>query len=254
MNRKPDRALATLQSTRVAELSNDMRDQRLLLKSRAMSSLGRHDLALELITNINSREATRLRVDILWAARRWREAGEQIELLYGDRWRQFAPLNDTERSDILRAAIGFALSEESIGLGRLREKYQAKFADGPDRRAFDVVTAPIGTNGIEFQDIAKKVASVDTLDAFLRDLRTRYPDAAAVSPAVPQGEGASTTAPPDKRKRRWRMPPRRTGPAKPGRRRLVQDHRCRRQSRLRRRPTRNRLAQFASPKARARAR
>lgn len=200
MNRKPDRALATLQSTRVAELSNDMRDQRLLLESRAMSSLGRHDLALELITNINSREGTRLRSDILWAARRWREAGEQIELLYGDRWRQFAPLNDTERSDILRAAIGFALSEESIGLGRLREKYQAKFADGPDRRAFDVVTAPIGTNGIEFQDIAKKVASVDTLDAFLRDLRTRYPDAAAVSPGGAAGEGASTTAPPDNAK------------------------------------------------------
>ena len=200
MNRKPDRAFATLQSTRVAELSNDMRDQRLLLESRAMSSLGRHDLALELITNINSREATRLRSDILWAARRWREAGEQIELLYGDRWRQFAPLNDTERSDILRAAIGFALSEELIGLGRLREKYQAKFADGPDRRAFDVVTAPIGTNGIEFQDIAKKVASVDTLDAFLRDLRTRYPDAAAVSPGGAAGEGASTTAPPDNAK------------------------------------------------------
>ncbi len=200
MNRKPDRALATLQSTRVAELSNDMRDQRLLLESRAMSSLGRHDLALELITNINSREGTRLRSDILWAARRWREAGEQIELLYGDRWRQFAPLNDTERSDILRAAIGFALSEESIGLGRLREKYQAKFADGPDRRAFDVVTAPIGTNGIEFQDIAKKVASVDTLDAFLRDLRTRYPDAAAVSPGGAAGEGASTIAPPDNAK------------------------------------------------------
>ena len=62
MNRKPDRAFATLQSTRVAELSNDMRDQRLLLELRAMSSLGRHDLALELITNINSREATRLRL------------------------------------------------------------------------------------------------------------------------------------------------------------------------------------------------
>ena len=61
MNHKPDRALATLQATRVADLSNDLRDQRLLLEARAMSNLGRHDLALELITNINSREAMRLR-------------------------------------------------------------------------------------------------------------------------------------------------------------------------------------------------
>jgi len=191
MNRKPDRALATLQATRVTDLSNDLRDQRLLLEARAMSNLGRHDLALELITNISSREAIRLRSDILWAAKRWRDAGEQIELLYGDRWRQFAPLGDTERSDILRAAIGYALAEEPIGLGRLREKYEAKFADGPDRRAFNVVTAPTGPNGVEFQDIAKKVASVDTLDAFLRDLRARYPDAAAVSPGGTAGEGAA---------------------------------------------------------------
>ncbi|HZP70906.1 MAG TPA: tetratricopeptide repeat protein [Pseudolabrys sp.] len=192
MNRKPDRALATLQATRVADLSNDLRDQRLLLEARAMSNLGRHELALELIANVNGREAIRLRSDILWAARRWRDAGEQIELLYGDRWREFAPLNETERSDILRAAICYALSEEAIGVARLREKYEAKFADGPDRRAFEVVTAPIGTTGTEFQDVAKKVASVDTLDAFLRDLGSRYPDASAVSPAgAAGGDGAA---------------------------------------------------------------
>src|SRR4029434_2879580 len=55
-------------------------------------------------------------------------------------------------------------------------------SDGPDRRAFNVVTAPIGTSGAEFQDIAKKVASIDTLDGFLRDLRSRYPESGAVSP------------------------------------------------------------------------
>jgi tetratricopeptide (TPR) repeat protein len=194
MNRKPDRALATLQKTRAADLSNDLRDQRLLIEARAMSNLGRHELALELITNINSREAMRLRSDILWAARRWRDAGEQIELLYGNRWREFAPLNDTERSDILRAAICYALSEEAIGVARLREKYEAKFSDGADRRAFDVVTAPIGPSGTEFQDIAKKVASVDTLDAFLRDLSARYPEAPAALPAGAAGEGSSPAA------------------------------------------------------------
>ena len=194
LNRKPDRALATLQKTRAADLSNDLRDQRLLIEARAMSNLGRHEVALELITNINSREAMRLRSDVLWAARRWRDAGEQIELLYGNRWREFAPLNDTERSDILRAAICYALSEESIGVARLREKYEAKFSEGADRRAFEVVTAPIGASGSEFQDIAKKVASVDTLDAFLRDLSARYPEASAAPPAGAAVEGNSPGA------------------------------------------------------------
>src|SRR5262249_24811328 len=86
MNPKPDRALATLQATRVSDLSNDLREQRLLLEARAISNLGRHDLALELVAAINSREAARMRSDVLWAARRWREAAEQIELFHADRW------------------------------------------------------------------------------------------------------------------------------------------------------------------------
>ncbi len=198
MNHKPDRALATLQATRVADLSNDLRDQRLLLEARAMSNIGRQDLAIELITNINSHEAIRLRSDILWSAKRWREAGEQIELLYGERWREFAPLNDTERADILRASIGYALGEETIGLARLREKYGAKFSDGPDRRAFEIVSAPIGTSGADFQTVAKKVASVDTLDAFLRDLRARYPESSAISPGAAAGNAPPAETAPDK--------------------------------------------------------
>jgi len=222
MNRKPDRALAALQTTRSSELSNELREQRLLLEARAMSDLGRHDLALELIANIKTHEATRLQADILWAAKRWRDAAEQIELLYADRWRDFAPLNEAERNDILRAAIGYALAEEPIGLGRLRERYAAKLADGADRRAFEVVSAPIGTGGPEFQEIAKKVSTVDTLDAFLRDMRARYPDAAlpadavkdaaknepgaAVPPALAKGP-TSNLATPDKAAK--------NGPAKP---------------------------------------
>ena len=200
MNRKPERAIATLQATRTAELSNELRDQRLLLEARALSDTGRHDLALELIANIDSHEAIRLRSDILWAARRWRAAAEQIEVLYGDRWREFTPLTETERFDILRAAIGYSLGDEPIGLARFREQYAAKMADTPDRRAFDVVSAPVGSASAEFQDIAKKVAGVDSLEAFLRDMRTRYPDSSAISQAADcrqgraAGRGAGATA------------------------------------------------------------
>ena len=206
MNRKPDRAIATLQTTRTAELSNDLRDQRLLLEARAMSETGRHDLALELIANIDTHGATRLRSDILWAARRWRPAAEQIELLYGERWRDFTPLNETERFDILRAAIGYSLGDEPLGLARFRERYAPKMAGTPDGRAFDVVSAPVGTSGAEFQSIAKKVTGVDSLEAFLRDIRTRYPDSSAISrdaappavPAPPAAAAAVAAAPPPK--------------------------------------------------------
>jgi tetratricopeptide (TPR) repeat protein len=188
MNRKPDRALATLQNTRTSDLANELRDQRLLLEARAISDTGRRDLALELIVNIKSHEAQRLRSDILWAAQRWREAAEQIELLHGERWREFSPLSDVERVDILRAAIGYQLGGETLSLSRLREKYAAKMVEGPDGRAFDIVSVPVGVSGPEFKDVAKRVTNVDTLDSFLTDMRARYPEAAAPLPAAPTSE------------------------------------------------------------------
>jgi hypothetical protein len=202
MNRKADRALATLRATRTADLSEELRNQRLLLEARALSDIGRHDLALEVIGNVDGREAIRLRSDIYWAARRWRESAEQIELLYGERWKDWQPLNEIERADILRAEIGYALGEDNLGLDRFREKYTAKMAETPDARAFGIVSAPLGTSGAEFAAIAHAAAAVDTLEGFLHDMQSRYPDSsalpsAAAQPAAPDaGPSAATGAPP----------------------------------------------------------
>jgi tetratricopeptide (TPR) repeat protein len=177
-NHKPERAIEALRSTRIADLSAELRQQRLLLEARAQSDVGRHDLALDITSNITGREAIRLRSDIHWAARQWRESAEQIELYYADRWRDFKPLSAAEKSDILRAAIGYALAEDVIGLARFREKYTPLMI-GEDRTAFDTASKPVGSTGADFAQIAKMAASIDTLEGFLRDMRARYPDATA---------------------------------------------------------------------------
>jgi tetratricopeptide (TPR) repeat protein len=196
MNRKADRALAVLRSTRSADLSNDLRDQRLLLEARALSDTGRHDLALEVIADVDGRAAIRLRSDIYWADRRWRQAAEQIELMYGERWKEWQPLNDVERADILRAEVGYALAEDALGLGRFREKYAAKMAQTPDAHVFDVAASSLSSNGTEFGDIAHAAAATDTLDGFLRDLQARYPESSAIPPtATPPDASAAAPAP-----------------------------------------------------------
>jgi len=193
MNRKPDRALAALRATRTADLSNELRNQRLLIEARGLSDTGRHDLALEVVVNMEGREAIRLRSDILWSAHRWREASEQVELLYGDRWRDFRPLDEAERADLIRAGIGYALGEDTLGIERFRGKYAAKMADSPDRRAFDSVTSRAGSSSGEFREIARMVAAVDTLEGFLREMRARYPDSGVLGPA-PKAPAADAPA------------------------------------------------------------
>jgi hypothetical protein len=196
-NRKPDRAIAALRSTRIADLSGELRQQRLLLEARAQSDVGRHDLALDIITNISGREAIRLRSDIYWASRRWREASEQIELYYGDRWRDFKPLNPVEKSDVIRAVVGYALAEDAIGLARFREKYAPLMSGEADRAAFETASKPASANSAEFAEIAKMAASVDTLDGFLREMKARFPDNtahAALLPETPKADPVSTGA------------------------------------------------------------
>jgi hypothetical protein len=188
-NRKPDRAIAALRSTRIADLSGELRQQRLLLESRAQSDVGRHDLALDIISNITGREAIRLRSDIYWASRQWREASEQIELYYADRWRDFKPLNAAEKADVIRAVVGYALAEDAIGLARFREKYAPLMSGDADRQAFDMASKPASSSSTEFALIAKMAASVDTLDGFIREMKIRFPDATARAMLPPEARG-----------------------------------------------------------------
>jgi hypothetical protein len=199
-NRKPDRAIAALRSTRIADLSGELRQQRLLLEARAQSDVGRHDLALDIISNITGREAIRLRSDIYWASRQWREASEQIELYYADRWRDFKPLDAVEKGDVIRAVVGYALAGDAIGLARFREKYAPLMAGDADRQAFEIASKPAASNSAEFAQIARMAASVDTLDGFIREMKTRFPDATARAPLPPEsakGDPVSTGSLPE---------------------------------------------------------
>ncbi len=193
MNHKPDHAISALRSTRIADLAGELRQQRLLLEARAQSDVGRRDLALEIIANMSGREAVRLRSDIYWAGRRWRESAEQIELYYGERWRNFKPLDVVEKGDIIRATIGYALADDALGLARFREKYAPLMAGEADRAAFDMASKPASANNADLVKLAKMAGSVDTLDGFLREMQARFPDSIAKTALPPAGPPVDTT-------------------------------------------------------------
>ncbi|MEH0069577.1 hypothetical protein V6L77_03260 [Pannonibacter sp. Pt2-lr] len=147
MDRKPERALAVLNRTRQANLPSSLERQRNIIEARAMTESGRPDLALELVRNMRGADVDRLRADTFWKAQSWREAGEQLEAMYGSRWSDNIPLEQIERDDILKAAIGYSLAGDQLSLDRLRTKYAKKMADSPQSASFEVVTRPIAAQG-----------------------------------------------------------------------------------------------------------
>lgn len=176
MDRKPSAALQALRSSRLPELPYHIKRARSLLEARALSDLSRTDLALDIVGAEQGADVDRLTADIQWQGRRWRAAGETYERILGDRWKERRELSDTERADIVRAGIAYALAEEPLSMDRLREKYGALMANSADARAFQLITSPAASRAREFRELARTVARADTLAEFLSEYRKRYPD------------------------------------------------------------------------------
>lgn len=206
MNGKPAEALRALATTRLVELPSDVRRARLLLEAKALSDLSRTEQALELLEGERGPEVDRLRADIDWTGRRWREAGEAHERLLGDAWRGEEPLSDSQRGDVMRAAVSYVMAGETLQLDRLRGKFAARMARSADARTFAFVTGGASrTSSADIREMARATAGSGSLSDFMKAYRERYPGIApalrrpqAAPPAAgqPSGEAASVAQEP----------------------------------------------------------
>ena len=206
MDDKPMRALQVLDATDLPELPGELKRARGLIRARALSDLTRTDLALETLEDESGPDIERLRADIYWGARRWREAGEAHEALLAEAWRSGRPLDAQSRADAVRAAIAYDLCGETIGLERLKAKFSEAMAASPDARTFALLTGANPTRDPGFRAIAARASKAETLSAFLAEYRKRYPDTAtpdrgrpeapADEPGTPAAEQQSSAAAP----------------------------------------------------------
>ncbi|WP_293801666.1 hypothetical protein [uncultured Bosea sp.] len=209
MNGKPADAVRALTATRLVELPADVKRARLLLEAKALSDLSRTDQALEMLEAERGPEIDRLRADIYWTGRRWREAGEAYERLLGESWRGDGTLSDGERADVMRAGVSYVMASENLSLDRLRSKFAPKMARGADARTFAFITGADRTRAADIREMARATANADTLSEFLKAYRERYPaySAAMRKPQAPaadklpspaDGAAAEPAAPPSR--------------------------------------------------------
>jgi hypothetical protein len=171
MDHKPKEALAAIRDTRESRLPDEIIGQRRLLEARALAGLKQFDAATDLIAVDDSPAAKRLRSDIYWESGNWKVAATKTEESLGERWSNAAPLTDAERGEVMRAAVAYSLAGNDAALARLRERYAAKMNSSPDAKAFGVVTDKINQQGVAFRDLAKQIASVDSLQAFMAEFK-----------------------------------------------------------------------------------
>lgn len=179
MDQKPQSALDAIRSTQISTLPDDVNHQRLLLEARAFAALKQWDNALDLISVDPAADTARLRADIYWESGNWAVAGQKAEELLATRWSDATPLTTDERGEVMRAAVAYSLANDEASVDRLRDHFGPKMKLTPDASAFAVVAQRIDAHGVAFRDAAAQIASIDTLQTFMKDFRKHYPGAPA---------------------------------------------------------------------------
>ncbi len=181
MDQKPQNALDTIRTTAISTLPDDINHQRLLLEARAFAALKQWNNAIDLIAVDDASDTARLRADIYWESGNWAVAGQKAEELLGTRYSDAAPLTAPEREEVMRAAVAYSLANDEASLERLRTNFGPKMKASPDGSAFTVVAQNIDAHGLAFRNQAAQIASIDTLQTFMKDFKKRYAPGAATA-------------------------------------------------------------------------
>ncbi|WP_332699476.1 tetratricopeptide repeat protein [Devosia sp.] len=180
-DRRPQDAIRVLNATRLPDLPESLQRQRRILEARAMIDGGRDQLALDLLRDLDGRDANLLRIDAHWKAKRYDQASEMLEALYADQ-PEGVPLSQTVRMGLIKAGVGFVLAGDQFGLSRLRSKFGDAMVTTPEWPMFDLVTGQIQVTSLEFKAVASQVSGVDGINAFLASYRDTYAGEGALAP------------------------------------------------------------------------
>jgi hypothetical protein len=186
-DRDPEAALRVLHRTRLAGLSPQLERQRRILEARALIDAGRQELALDLLSKVSGQDADLLRVDGYWKSKNYVAAGELLEVIYSPI--EGAGLSQPARMNIIKAAVGFVMAGDQLGLSRLRSKFGERLAQTAEWPMFDFVTGDIMPSSTEFAKVAREISGIDSLNAFLASYREAYPASDVMAPAHAASQG-----------------------------------------------------------------
>ncbi len=189
MDRQPEPALQAIWASRTTILPAPLNAERRALEARALMDLGRFDHALEVLGDDASPEAREVRAEVFWKQRNWAPAAAIYEGLLGDRFRNPAALSAGEEARLIRAGVGYSLSDDPAALTRLSRNYQPFVAGARAKTALTIALANDAGDSALPGDFTSLAASADTfagwVAAMKAELRTKTGGNRPAAPARP---------------------------------------------------------------------
>lgn len=176
-DKRPDKALAALNSTRIANLPKPLALERRLLEAAAYRDLGQFDHVIELVEPLDGIEPKSLMADAYWRDRKWPEAASAlIGMLKG-----MGPVSTKNADLVFKTAIAARMSKDPGMIAQVRA--YAKAMDGNANKAsFDLITAQTDVTGASLSEAVRRLADAPRVDAFATAMKKRF-DAPKATPA-----------------------------------------------------------------------
>ncbi|MDP3736679.1 MAG: hypothetical protein Q8R02_04770 [Hyphomonadaceae bacterium] len=190
-DKRPDRALAAINSTRLPGVPPELALERRLLEAAAYRDLGRYDHVIELVEPLAGAEAKSLLAEAYWRDRKWAESTKAFMSM-------LPPPGDAMAKDAdiaLKAAIAARMAKDPALIADLR-RYAGAFAGSPNKPSFDLITSQSDGSGAALSEAVRRLADAPRVDAFSGALKKRFeaPKAMPAKPALDQSAAAAPAA------------------------------------------------------------
>ena len=182
MDRDPEAALRAIWGTRSTVLPSALAAERRVLEARALSDLGRHDHALEVLGKDASPEATEARAEVLWRKKDWAAAAPLLERRLGERWKDSAPLSPEQETRLIRAGIAYTLAGDDAGLKRLAQRWQGFVAGARQPDAVRVALFGFDAEKVGPGEFTRVAAQADSFTGWVAAMKQKFRDRPASSP------------------------------------------------------------------------
>lgn len=189
---KPEAAIATLDKTASSAMDDAEKERRALLMARAQSQMNNTDQAIQTLSTYLSADAQKLKVDVLWRARRWAEAGDVLLSILPDP--SDKNFSDEQSHLVVNAAVACKLAGNSVCLQNMRSNYAAAMAGTKQATTFTVITREGGASTLADRDTILKIAG--EADLFKQFLESYKSSVMPASPSAIAPDTDATTAPP----------------------------------------------------------
>jgi hypothetical protein len=179
-DKRPDKALAAINSTRQPQLPKELALERRLIEAAAYRDLGRYDHVIELVEPLEGVEAKSLLADAYWRDRKWPEAAAALVAM-------LPPLGQAQKTHadlVFKAGIAARMAKEPALIAQVRG-YSSVMEGSPNKASFDLIVAQTDVSGASVSEAVRRLADAPRVDAFAAAMKQRFESAKTVAAAPP---------------------------------------------------------------------